>query len=664
MSTKIDKKSIKPDIAVSVIVPAYNASEYLDQCLDSIQGQSLKNFEVIVVNDASTDNSEEIIQKFVSGDKRFKLLSLETNRGLPGARNAGVELAVGEYMVHLDSDDFWLDSQTLDILYTTASLEHAQVLRFNGFDFINDNFGSPIIPPFPAVNAELSTTPQFWVFRSVFLYLFCTKFIREHQLSFDESIGIGEDAIFLSKALPKASRISSIPGFFYAYRRHPQSMMGNQWNLENFVEEQRASDIVVSNLQSVPEVLQWYVFSRYTDYWVNKLLPRAVTQLDTESRLAVYDRYRESFEADKSIYQPRSRVEIKYFIAQRLLMRGQFRKLDNFVIGLNKLKKFPGIYLGYYLDFALRLRRTIKKLRLKGINFLKRQNLVRDILSKREQRLYNYDSIAFTNDELHHDYDFSLEATKKKRGVTAMIRVKNEERNIVRCIESVLPYFDEILVVDNASTDRTLALVTELAKRDNNQSIIKIMSYPFAVARCGSEHAETSESSVHNLAYYYNWCLSQCTMSHVVKWDADMIVINSCIARVEFKSFLRGLTTETPQALGAFSVQTIYLDSSGMPFTTSEEIHSEVRFFPNEPCIHHKKGKDWEYLHHPRFRNIVRSQKILAYEIKDTREQEFDHWATNSFTGWRKSLEYRNYLLVQAGLQSPYRNFKPIQDIT
>jgi len=153
-------------------------------------------------------------------------------------------------------------------------------------------------------------------------------------------------------------------------------------------------------------------------------------------------------------------------------------------------------------------------------------------------------------------------------------------------------------------------------------------------------------------------------MSHVVKWDADMIVINSCIARVEFKSFLRRLTTETPQALGAFSVQTIYLDSNGMPFTTSEEIHSEVRFFPNEPCIHHKKGKDWEYLHHPRFRNIVRSQKILAYEIKDTREQEFDHWATNSFTGWRKSLEYRNYLLVQAGLQSPYRNFKPIQDIT
>ena len=140
MSTKIDKKSTHPDIAVSVIVPAYNASEYLDQCLDSIQGQSLKNFEVIVVNDASTDNSEEIIQKFVSDDKRFKLLSLETNRGLPGARNAGVELAVGEYMVHLDSDDFWLDSQTLDILYTTASLEHAQVLRFNGFDFINDNF--------------------------------------------------------------------------------------------------------------------------------------------------------------------------------------------------------------------------------------------------------------------------------------------------------------------------------------------------------------------------------------------------------------------------------------------------------------------------------------------------------------------------------------------
>ena len=245
-----------------------------------------------------------------------------------------------------------------------------------------------------------------------------------------------------------------------------------------------------------------------------------------------------------------------------------------------------------------------------------------------------------------------------------MIRVKNEEANIVRCIESIQPYFDEILVVDNASTDRTKELVTAIAQKYHNHSVIRILSYPFAIARCGYEHAETSESSVHNLTFYYNWCLSQCRMSHVVKWDADMVLIDDCVVKIEFHSYLRHLVTDTPRALGAFSVQTIYLDSNGKAFTTSFETHSEVRFFPNEPSIYFKKGKDWEFLHHPRFRDVIRSDKTFAYEIKDTREQEFDHWTENSFTGWRKSLEYRNYLLVQAGLQSQYKGFTPVQNIT
>jgi hypothetical protein len=136
------------------------------------------------------------------------------------------------------------------------------------------------------------------------------------------------------------------------------------------------------------------------------------------------------------------------------------------------------------------------------------------------------------------------------------------------------------------------------------------------------------------------------------------------VVRIMFQDFLRSLMTENPRALGAFLVQTVYLDCNGEAFTTSDEIHREVRSFPNEPRIYYKKGKDWEILHHPRFRKIVNSNRVFAYELKDTREPEFDHWATNSFTGWRKTLEYRNYLLVQAGLQSPYRGFTPLQDIT
>jgi len=650
-------------IPVSVIIPAYNAAKHLDQCLNSVLGQTLKSFEVIIVNDASTDDTEKLLQTYVSHDKRCRLLNLKSNRGLPAARNAGVELANGEYLVHLDSDDFWLDSRTLEILYTTASLENTEILRFNGFDFVNDDLAATVIPSFPAVNVDLISTPQLWIFRSVFLYFFKTDFIRKHKLNFDERIGVGEDAIFLSKALPKAARISSIPAYFYAYRRHTQSMMGNHWTLKEFIEDQSSSDIVIDNLQDIPEIAQFYVFSRYTDYWMNKLLPRAAMQLDRKERHDMYDKYRKTLQSNKTVFRSRSRLGIKFRISKWLLIRGKYRLLDYFIVSLNPQKKLPAIYPGYYLNLAVLLNRRVTKFKLSLIGFIKRSDLVRSFLRDRDENLHKTVSVIFENEESLQDYNFCLESTEKKPGITAMIRVKNEEKNIVRSIESILPFFDEIVIVDNASTDRTKALVTELASKLNNNSLIKIVSYPFTVARCGSEHAETSENSVHNLAYYYNWCLSQCKMSHVVKWDADMVFVDDWLAKIEFQSYLRSLMTETLGALGAFCVQTLYLDGQGKPFTTNEEIHSEVRFFPNEPNIYFKKGKDWEFLHHPRFRDVVRSDKVFAYEIKDTREDEFDHWATNSFTGWRKSLEYRNYLLVQAGLQPPYRNFKPVQGI-
>ena len=381
--------SYKPDndhgVAVSVIVPVYNASKYLDQCLGSIQGQSLKNFEVIVVNDASTDDSKDVVHRYMSCDNRFKLITFESNRGLPAARNAGVELANSEYLVHLDSDDFWLDSQTLESLYTTATLENAQVLRFNGLDIINDDLAAPIIPSFPAVNVELISDPRLWIFRSVFLYFFKTDFLRKHQLSFDESIGIGEDAIFLSKALPKATNISSVPGFFYAYRRHHHSMMGNHWGLTDFIEDQCASDIVVSNLKDIPEIATWYVFNRYTDYWINKLLPRAVIQLDEKSRFATYDRYRKTLDKNKSAFQSRSRVGLKFLISKWLLVHGKYRMLDHFIISLNQKKRIPGIHFGFYLNLAIQIKRGIEKFRLRGINYLKGNRLLLYLLSKREE---------------------------------------------------------------------------------------------------------------------------------------------------------------------------------------------------------------------------------------------------------------------------------------
>ena len=100
---------------ISVIVPVYNVEEYLKQCLDSILEQTFSNYEVILVNDGSTDSSGLICQEYAEKDARIRYFEKE-NGGLSDARNYGIEQAQGEYLTFVDSDDF-LDASHLTILY-------------------------------------------------------------------------------------------------------------------------------------------------------------------------------------------------------------------------------------------------------------------------------------------------------------------------------------------------------------------------------------------------------------------------------------------------------------------------------------------------------------------------------------------------------------------
>ena len=90
---------------VSVIIPVYNSSKYLEECINSVVRQTYKNLEIIIVNDNSTDDSLSIINSF--NDKRIKLINLDKKNGVSNARNKGVEISTGDYICFLDSDDYW-----------------------------------------------------------------------------------------------------------------------------------------------------------------------------------------------------------------------------------------------------------------------------------------------------------------------------------------------------------------------------------------------------------------------------------------------------------------------------------------------------------------------------------------------------------------------------
>lgn len=122
---------------LSIIVPVYNVEEYLPKCLDSICNQSFKDFELILVNDGSTDNSYNICNAYSKKDKRIIIVNKQ-NGGLSSARNAGIELATGEYIGFVDSDD-WIDLDMYELLINNIKKNDADIAICNDKKVVNKN---------------------------------------------------------------------------------------------------------------------------------------------------------------------------------------------------------------------------------------------------------------------------------------------------------------------------------------------------------------------------------------------------------------------------------------------------------------------------------------------------------------------------------------------
>jgi glycosyltransferase involved in cell wall biosynthesis len=271
---------------------------------------------------------------------------------------------------------------------------------------------------------------------------------------------------------------------------------------------------------------------------------------------------------------------------------------------------------------------------------------------------------CFKNLEMLEEYNCCLVGSEQVAGVSAMLRVKNEEKSIQACVESIIDLFDEVVIIDNASSDSTLEIVKSLMSEKRYAEKIKLFSYPHRVSRCGQEHYETSANSVHSLAYYYNWSLSRCSYSVVCKWDADMVLSSSAESRARFKKFLDDSVSRNGWMLGEFQVQTVYIDDEGVSYIARDDINSEVRIFPHSPSVYFKKGDLWEELKSESYIPRRYLSDVCVYEIKDVDDDEYSHWTDVSFKGDRKVREYRNYIRVKNNWHKPdSSDFIPAADL-
>lgn len=211
---------------VSIIVPVYNTEKYVDRCIQSIIGQTFKDFELILVNDGSTDASGRICEDWAKADKRITAIH-QPNKGVSAARNKGTSIAQGEYVCFVDSDDT-VKSCWLDIIIKANEGKDADIITYGfaqysagSLTYINsaDNF-------YAKSKEELS--PYFYNFIAEKLGSSCDKLFKKNLLeansvSFDENVKINEDALFNYKALPCANSFLNISEALYVYEHHEGS---------------------------------------------------------------------------------------------------------------------------------------------------------------------------------------------------------------------------------------------------------------------------------------------------------------------------------------------------------------------------------------------------------------------------------------------------------
>lgn len=227
--------SCKPKI--SVILPVYNAAPYLPRCMDAITGQTLRDIEIIAVNDCSPDNSLEILQKYAARDSRIKIVNNERNLKLAGARNEGLRVASGEYVSIIDSDDY-IDLDFCEKLYELAKNEGADIAKGNRRD----------LPSNKIINNNSEINKNKYNFRfSLWTAIFRRLFLQEHDIRF-----VVDTIVFQMKAVHFANKIATRDDTFYNYCRRDDSNDSPIFSLEKWQNLNiRGADLVLDFINGI-----------------------------------------------------------------------------------------------------------------------------------------------------------------------------------------------------------------------------------------------------------------------------------------------------------------------------------------------------------------------------------------------------------------------------
>lgn len=268
-------------IKVSVIVPVYNVEKFIDKCLNSLVNQTLKEIEIIVVNDGGSDNSQKIIDEYVKKYPNKIKSFIKENGGQGSARNMGMEKAVGEYISFVDSDD-WLDLNTLEKMYNLAKKDKSDIVIC---DMVDHYSNYTIYHNCTKYNSVFEVTPSA-----------CNKIFRKELIKdfrFLSKLWY-EDFDFTTKILFNTNKISNISeGFYHCNCGHESTMNNNnsKKNLDMIIVIEDIIDYLKKNDKYDKNIVSYLIFNHILITTINRVaIQKSIDKKDVIRQLIKYSK--------------------------------------------------------------------------------------------------------------------------------------------------------------------------------------------------------------------------------------------------------------------------------------------------------------------------------------------------------------------------------------
>lgn len=323
---------------ISFIIPIYNVELYLDECIQSILKQNLVNFEIILINDGSTDKSLEICEKY-SLRKEVKIVN-QKNSGQSKARNVGIDLAQGTYIAFIDSDDYYINNKVKDIekilltekydlivgkikIFYENNKKELPKTKYKSLENINNLSGEDALE-------YLIKTNQFLV--SPYSFIVKKDIILENKIFFNEKLRCGEDILFTPKIYLNSKKVYSYNDFFLKYRKSRPGQLTESISLEKEIQFLEILDLLnkeVETLQinvKVKKILKEYISNCY---------------LSGLSKIVLKNKYKERKENYKKYIHLKNYTNNKRYLIFKILVNVCGIDLYLFIIkhSINILKK-------------------------------------------------------------------------------------------------------------------------------------------------------------------------------------------------------------------------------------------------------------------------------------------------------------------------------------